>query len=493
MRRAFAILALALTVLPSLAAAQPDLSTMTPVQIGVLTRAMPKGGELHLHLSGAVFGENFLAWARDDGLCVDPAALALAPPPCIPAKPPASAAFEDLDLYSAMLDSFSVRKVRFRDRSGHDHFFSSFGRFGPAFGRRQGDALAEVMRRAAAQNTFYLELMANGAPDGTQALAASLKGSTDDLRALKAELTPQRLAPLVRAAIAEADEAEARARRLMGCDGPAPDRGCQVTVRYLLYGLRRAPPKTVMAQLMVGAALVRADKRWVGVQMVAPEDEPQAMADYAIVSKIVDVVTDHGQATPVALHAGELTLALVSPEGLRDHVAQAVRVSGARRIGHGSDIAGEDGADALAAQMARDRVLVEVNLSSNRSILEIDADHHPYRWLVAKGVPVSLSTDDPGITRTDLSAEYALAASYGASYADLVTSARNALAFSFLSGAPLWQDAGDYRTPAAVCAGQIGGSKPTGACATLIAGSDKAREQWRYEALLKAFEAGLRP
>ncbi len=492
MRRRLLILA-ALAAAPSLAFAAPDLSKMTSDEIAVLTRAMPKGGELHLHLSGAVYGENFLDWALQDGLCVDRDALALTPPPCTAQAPPAAEALDDPDLRGAMLDSFSMRKPGFRGRSGHDHFFSSFGRFGAAFDRRMGDALAEVMMRAAAQNTFYLELMANGAPAGTAALAATLTGSTDDLPALKAQLTPERLAPLVREARAQADAAEARARLKMGCDGPAPDRGCGVTVRYLLYGLRRAPAKAVLAQIMVGAQLVATDKRWVGVQMVAPEDEPHAMAEYALVSKIVDAATGHGRATPVALHAGELTRALVPPEGLRDHVAQAVRVSGARRIGHGTDIAGEDGADALAAQMAVAGVLVEVNLSSNRAILEIGPEQHPYRWLMAKGGPVSLSTDDPGITRTDLSAEYALAASYGASYADLVTSARNALAFSFLQGEGLWLDPNQYRKPAPACAGQLGAERPSGACADLIARSDRAREQWRYEARLKAFESDFKP
>jgi adenosine deaminase len=37
--------------------------------------------------------------------------------------------------------------------------------------------------------------------------------------------------------------------------------------------------------------------------------------------------------------------------------------------------------------------------------------------------------------------------------------------------------------------GQIGNAEPKGACADLIARSDKAREQWRHERLLKAFEA----
>nr|QQZ49091.1 hypothetical protein JKL49_18195 [Phenylobacterium glaciei] len=107
-------------------------------------------------------------------------------------------------------------------------------------------------------------------------------------------------------------------------------------------------------------------------------------------------------------------------------------------------------------------------------------------------MPVSLSTDDAGILRIDLSHEYARAADEGATYADLKASARNAIAFSFLAGRgcgmtrSLSPSGQGLRRP-----GRQGRAKP-GACADLIAASDKAREQWRHERLVAAFEAGAR-
>ncbi len=225
--------------------------------------------------------------------------------------------------------------------------------------------------------------------------------------------------------------------------------------------------------------------------MVAPEDSAMSLANYSLHMRIVGFLTDQGRKVPVALHAGELSLKIASPPDLRSHVAEAVRVAGARRIGHGTDIAGEDGAEALAAEMAAKRVLVEVNLSSNAAILEVAGKDHPYAWLRQRGVPVSLSTDDAGILRIDLAHEYARAAGEGASYGDLKRSARNAIAFSFLSGEGLWEDPGIYRRPATACAGQMGLAEPRpGACADLVKLSDKAREQWRHEHLLKVFEVG---
>src|SRR6266852_10000638 len=53
---------------------------------------MPKGGDLHNHLSGAIYAESFIKFAVQDGLCVDRNALVLLSPPCDPAngKPAAS-------------------------------------------------------------------------------------------------------------------------------------------------------------------------------------------------------------------------------------------------------------------------------------------------------------------------------------------------------------------------------------------------------------------
>lgn len=484
--RLFGCLAL-LVAAPAFAAA-PDVAALSPSALSALTRAFPKGGELHLHLSGAVYGESFLKWAAEDGRCIDPAVLSIEQPPCTGALKPASAAQADIDLYRAILDSFSVRHPGFRERSGHDQFFTSFERF--SFGRaRRGDALAEVMERAAAQNTYYLELMAFGGPQGLGPLVNAAPGDTADFPALKASLSAAGLERLAADVTAETDAMEARARTLMACGTPAARRGCQVTVRYLAFAARNAPPKISFAQIQLGVAMTRADPRFVGVQVLTPEDDPAAVANYALVARMFDFLSDHGRAAPLALHAGELTLGVATPEALRDHVAQAVRVSGARRIGHGTDIANEDGAEALAREMAAKKVLVEVNLSSNAAILGVKGADHPYGWLRARGVPVSLSTDDPGVSRTDLSSEYALAVRDGADYAALKTSARNALAFSFLAGQGLWADPGDYRTPAAACRGQIGKAEPAGACAALVAHSDKAREQWRHEALLAQFEA----
>jgi aminodeoxyfutalosine deaminase len=98
-------------------------------------------------------------------------------------------------------------------------------------------------------------------------------------------------------------------------------------------------------------------------------------------------------------HAGEST----GPETIWD----AITVLGAERIGHGIAAAQDP---ALMAYLAEHRIPLEVCPTSNvrtRSVPSID--EHPLATLVAHGVPVSISSDDPPMFATTLSTEYEVA------------------------------------------------------------------------------------
>src|SRR5437764_12825156 len=43
----------------------------SPPQLLAFLLAMPKGGDLHNHLSGAIYAESYIQWASDSGLCVN--------------------------------------------------------------------------------------------------------------------------------------------------------------------------------------------------------------------------------------------------------------------------------------------------------------------------------------------------------------------------------------------------------------------------------------
>ena len=100
-------------------------------------------------------------------------------------------------------------------------------------------------------------------------------------------------------------------------------------------------------------------------------------------------------------HAGE--------DGPADYVWQAVDELGVQRIGHGCSAAGDP---ELLRRLARDRIGVEVCLSSNyhTGAVKRGAPHPLVRFLEA-GVPVSLCCDNSTVSRTNAVEESVLAAS----------------------------------------------------------------------------------
>jgi hypothetical protein len=53
-----------------------------PLLLGAFLREMPKGGDLHNHLSGAVYAESYIQFAVADKLCVDAKSMSFVPQPC---------------------------------------------------------------------------------------------------------------------------------------------------------------------------------------------------------------------------------------------------------------------------------------------------------------------------------------------------------------------------------------------------------------------------
>ena len=48
-----------------------------PLRLRAFLREMPKGGDLHNHLSGAIYAESYLRWAAEDQLCVATATMTI--------------------------------------------------------------------------------------------------------------------------------------------------------------------------------------------------------------------------------------------------------------------------------------------------------------------------------------------------------------------------------------------------------------------------------
>jgi len=474
------------------AAAAFEASRDNPLLLHAFLKAMPKGGDLHNHPSGAEFAEQYIAYAAEEGLCVLRETMTLVPPPCdaTAARPPVSDALRQQALYDALVDAWSMRDwVAESGVSGHDQFFGTFDRFGLASSRRIGDVIANAMSRAAGENLQYLELMF-GVDRGAASELGGRIGWNDDLGILYGRYQAEGMDSVVAQARAFLDSMEARVREVLACDSPSPDPGCRVAVRYLQTGTRVIPPERVFAQLAAGFALVKADPRVVGVNLVAPEDAYVARRDYRLHMEMLDLLHQRAPETSVALHAGELAPGLVPPEDLRFHIRDAVERGHARRIGHGVDLFYEDEPFALLADMSRRNVLVEIALVSNDQILGVKGIHHPFPLYRRYGVPVALVTDDMGISRATMTTQFQMAVeSYGLSYADLKYLVRNSLEYAFLPGASFWQDRSTF-TPVPACqAAHAERATPTGDCAAWLERHERARLQWQLEASFASFEA----
>jgi adenosine deaminase len=397
---------------------------------------MPKGGDLHTHLSGAVYAERFIAWAAQQELCVDLRNVVLAKPQCDRAGAvPVSDAMRDQALYNRMVDAFSMRWFLPTPAvpTGHDEFFAAFEKFGTVSGSQFVDMTVDQLKLYDSQNVQYVEFMVSSwCPNDRERFVKAVSETTDDASKLAA-LEASGLGDCVAATRNGVTASIGKITTALACDARNAQPGCGVTFRYILQINRNNSPDEVFVQTAIAAALIRADPRIVALNFVGPEDNFVARRDYTRHMQIIRFLAND---VPVALHAGELWLGLVPPPDLTFHIREAIKIAGARRIGHGVTLAFERDMEDLLTEMRARPVVVEINLTSNDLILGVRGKDHPLSTYLAAGVPVVLSSDDAGISRIDLTNEYLRAArDYGLEYRALKAIARNALIYSFLDEA----------------------------------------------------------
>jgi aminodeoxyfutalosine deaminase len=142
-------------------------------------------------------------------------------------------------------------------------------------------------------------------------------------------------------------------------------------------------------------------------------------------------------------HAGEI--------GGPDSVREAIELLGAERIGHGIAVMRDE---ALANSLSTRRVVLENCISSNLCTGALAKQtgnpsatlkDHPLPHFLKLGVPVTLSTDDPGLFHTDLLSEYSHAAELGLSKEQLVQLAEQSFLAAFVSPEDKRQMLVDFR------------------------------------------------
>lgn len=454
-----------------------------PTALYAFFKKMPKGGELHYHLAGGAYPETMLRVAAQNDYCLDTKTFSLSAfkTPCAGVQTPHLST--NKPLYEQTLEAWSMKGFVPGQESGHDHFFASFFKFLPIVSDYPSPLLADTMQRAANQHELYLEVMVS--PDNARsttygALVEKVPDFVDKQRVLLADEGFQKN---IQKTISESKRLLRDARHDLGCQTHPEQPVCQLTVKFQYLVLREQPLNQVFAQALNGFAAAAQSTHLVGINLVQAEDGLISLRDYSAQMAIFNFLHKAYPTVHIALHAGEL--ALLSGQ-FSTHIQEAIQIGHAERIGHGAALAHEKNRPALLKTMARTPIPVEINLTSNRTILNIAGHQHPLRDYLAHHVPVVLSTDDEGILRTDLTHQYVEAViQHHLDYATIKAINRNALTYSFLPGKSIWSNANPARR-VPECRHLFSHH-----CRQFIQSNQKAKLQWQLERKLWVFELGF--
>jgi len=405
---------------------------------------MPKGGDLHHHYSGAIYAEQYLSWLDKQNYCVDKGSYKIVTDPKVNADQRAlqPAQRTCLGTDDVMNDDATYRELlqRWSSKDFDNHgaiqpppdrqFFSTFGYFNDLAATNTNTGLLTLKQRAIEENVSYIETIFELAPFAID--------QAFDKAVLQPGLSDAALAELLRGwrAALQANATFNKGVAAYSASASAAHAGvddARFILRFQGYVLRFFTPSMVFAQMVSGLQASASNPLIVGLNIVGQESNHIAMRDYALHMKMFQFLKKEFPNAKLALHAGELALGDVPPEGLRSHIDQALHVAGAQRIGHGLDLAHESNAYGIMKTMRERDVPVEINLTSNSFISGVRGQDHPLTLYRRYGVPYVISTDDAGVTRHTLAQEYTLFASrYKPSYAEVKKVSYNAVRYAFL-------------------------------------------------------------
>lgn len=408
---------------------------------------MPKGGDLHHHLSGSVFAESFLKKAVELDLYIDTFATDLTVFAKLRNPKKGITSLRSLSMSpryqiwkQRLMQQWSIKDYSPLQGPADILFFESFSKFSPAKDTGYISFWAkEIKDRAVLEGVQYIETSV-GADDFRLSRTDSFRfvnlfkgiDSFPDVTGMETRFISA-LQLLKEKGITDA--AGLWLQKLSAGHWSANIDDTLFKLRYQISVNRNKRPADFFKEMVMAFELAsKNDSLVVGVNILSREDGDLALRNYALHMKMFQFCKKRYPAVVYSMHAGEFTLGTVQPENMKNHIRDAVFIAGSRRIGHGTDIAFEKGANETLRRMRVDSIPVEINLSSNEFILGLKDDQHPLTIYQAFGVPVVICTDDAGILRTNLTQQFVLLAyrylSY--SYADIREVVFNSIRYSFL-------------------------------------------------------------
>lgn len=390
----------------------------TPEQLYRFLYALPKGGDLHNHLSGAGLSE----WWWDAALAAEQQGYRYytkvrinncieygssneygAQPYYLLFHTIQQSGYAGLDAcrqseYKPLKDLDAREKdgwlasIRLdRQHEGRDEFFSThWQRLGDLF--RNPYVTAEILFR-------------NMQAFGKEGLAylETQDGAFGFLRPDGSALPPEQVADILR-------------RRLAAADA----RATGVTVRFQSSILRFAPNAEQYLKTLYAFTDQHRDL-YVGINMVGREDNDKGHPLRFLPT--LRELRRHYPGIHLSIHAGEV-------DEPNFHIRDTLLL-GAERIGHGLNLLSDPETTVL---MRNGPYLIEINLISNLLLEYVpDFRQHPFPEYLRTGIPVALSTDDRGMWDSNLTDEYFVAVrEFNLSWDEIVKIGRNSLQYAFV-------------------------------------------------------------
>lgn len=357
--------------------------TATPEEMYRFLWAMPKGGDIHMHMGLSFWAADWYEAAKDrfytrvrvSGCREEQAPLlyANAPRQAWEAMEPCEKG-DYAPVREVPRDAWISSLILDRPGEGRDEFFERIvQRVTPL--NRDTDVFGEVFRRSAkrwaAENILYVELM--GQPRADEEIPRFQQWARE------APLAVRYLGIFVRFQ----EDAEARLARVAGF-------------------------------------VDRHRDFWVGINMAGREDNDKGYP-LRFLEPFREMRRQYPR-IPLTLHAGE-----VDSPGTQ--VRDTLKL-GATRIGHAVNLVSD--ADTMLL-MRNGRILIESNLISNRLLgYTPDLKRHPFVEYLRFGIPVCLNTDDQGSWDSSLTDEYFEAIrAFNLTWDEVVALGRNSLEHSF--------------------------------------------------------------
>ncbi len=432
--RAVAVCAFALQfIAPAAHAAEPWFeavkATATPAQLYRFLYALPKGGDLHNHLTGAVRSE----WYWDAALAAGAHGYVYY----------TRVRFENCAPYDH--DEFGGAKALLLFKNIQE---SSFVKLDPC-ARSEFKRLQDLDAR---EKQGWLDSLRLDKPyEGRNEFFDAIWDRINDLL-----LNPYLICDvLLRNMQAFGREGLVYLETQQGVDGAVKPDGSPFPVAEVaaLYRQTLASPqaKATGVEVRFQNALLRftphAEQRlrdlyaltdryrdlYVGINMVGREDN-----DKGYPLRFLPVLRELRHQYPdinLSIHAGEV-------DEPNFHVRDTLLL-GAQRIGHGVNLITDP--DTML-RMRYGPYLVEINLISNLLLEYVSSfSQHPFPEYLRTGIPVALSTDDRGMWDSNMSDEFFVATrEFNLSWEEIVMLGRNSLQYSFLDAPTKQKLLADY-------------------------------------------------